>query len=385
MNAGTTTRKSYERRPYPGVDRVDLVAKGGALPPLEWVNAIGRPGRAAPGRILVAGCGMGVEAFVLRDRWPEAEIVAVDFSPRSIAQAVRLQRSARDAKPIRFIVADLTDPDLAAKIGGNFDLITCHGVLSYIPEPDRILRSFASCLARDGALYLGVNGASHTATGLRPWLVSLGFDVAELRGERRLRELLALWDSLHDDEVRHLADMPASYLAGDICGPHFNNWPLRRWATEAAKDGWEVVGTWLLPLAFRLTMEGGRDRLLFPAAVPELAARLDDARPAGFHRLLLRRQSARSGAAPRWTGLYDVRFKKGPDDRTTTAFLRSSTLGLRLEFMLGPEQTKALMALIDSKVVSVAWLKRWGRGVEAKRLLWRWKALGAVVDCADAG
>ena len=47
-----------------------------------------------------------------RRRWPTAEIVAVDFSPRSIAVARKLQRTVVTGKPITFRVADLTDENL---------------------------------------------------------------------------------------------------------------------------------------------------------------------------------------------------------------------------------------------------------------------------------
>ena len=266
MTSQERTKRNYERRPYPASAKelAALIAKGGLLPPLKWMQAIGRPGLAAPQRVLVAGCGTGVEAFVLRRRLPHAEIVAVDFSPRSIAVARRLQLAAGAARPITFQVADLTAAGLARATGGNFDLITCHGVLSYIPEPGRVLKNLAACLRAGGALYLGVNGESHPATRLRPWLAGFGLAVDELRDERRLRELLALWDSLNDEGGGELATMSASYLGGDVCGPHFNNWPVARWRAEANRRGWEIAGTDVLPMALHLAMERENHRVLFP-------------------------------------------------------------------------------------------------------------------------
>ncbi len=202
------------------------------------MQGIGRPGAAVPQRVLIAGCGTGVEAFLMRSWLPHAEIVAVDFSPRSIEVARKLEKRAKVGRPITFLVGDLTDAQLGAKIGREFDLITCHGVLSYIPQPGRALKVLATCLSADGALYLGVNGAGHPTVALRPWLKSFGVAVDELRDERRLRELLQLWDSLHDDELGEQATMPSSYLASDVCGGHFNNWSLARW-----RRGLEARGT----------------------------------------------------------------------------------------------------------------------------------------------
>ena len=387
LNPGVTpaerTRKSYDVRPYPQGDLQALIRKGGSLPPLKWMQAIGRPGETAPKRVLVAGCGVGVEAFVLRALLPGAEIVAVDFSARSIAEARRLQKTGGKARAIRFLVADLTDPDLARKTGGDFDLITCHGVLSYIPDPARALENFASIIAPGGALYLGVNGEAHPSTRLRPWLASFGLNIAGLKEEGRLRKLLTLWDSLQDDEAGQLAAMSSSYLAGDVCGPHFNNWPLARWNAEAAGGGWEMAATWLLPMALSLAMEEENHRLLFPAGMAGLAERLDQARPAGFHRILLRRtteQGEASGRRLRWTGLYSVRLKKGADNRTTTAVLSSATFDLRVEGQLKPAQAEALRTLVEAQVSSAEWMRRWGRSEAAGRILRLWAGLGAVVE-----
>src|SRR5215471_7903226 len=75
-------RRLYEERPYPAVDDRMLKDRRWRLAPIEWINALWKPGGkgAAPERILVAGCGTGHEAFQLSCRFPRARIVAVDFS-----------------------------------------------------------------------------------------------------------------------------------------------------------------------------------------------------------------------------------------------------------------------------------------------------------------
>lgn len=373
-------RNSYDVRPYPQGDLKRLIKDGGSLPPLQWMLAIGRPGEKETNRILVAGCGTGVEAFVLRGLLPEAEIVAVDLSRRSIAEAKRLQRRAGKARPIRFSVADLTDPGLLKATGGEFDLITCHGVLSYIPEPEKVLGNLARCLRPDGVLYLGVNGAAHHSTRLRPWLERFGQHVNEMRDEPGLRGLLGLWDSLHAGKAEPLSGKPASYLAGDVCGRHFNNWSLRRWTREAEQQGWDVVATWLLPLALRLMMEGNHHPLLYPKAMDELAVRIDEARPAGFHRILLRRATAvaMGKGGTRWSGLYKARVKKGAGKTAATVLLASRALGLSAEFKLKKNQEEALRTKAGAANVSEEWVAQFGGNEEARRLLWLWEGLGVV-------
>lgn len=59
---------------------------------------------SSPATILDAGCGTGYGASLLRARWPQAEIVGVDFAPAMLAQARHLldQGSAGDIEHLPF-------------------------------------------------------------------------------------------------------------------------------------------------------------------------------------------------------------------------------------------------------------------------------------------
>ena len=387
MTPAEQTKRSYEQRPYPHPRGHALIRKRGNLPSTQWMLALGRPGLPPPQRLLVAGCGTGAEAFFLRSRFPKAEIVAVDFSPCSIALAQRLQKAAKIAQPIRFLVGDLTETSFVEQTGGEFDLITCHGVLSYLAQPGAALQNLGACLRPDGALYIGVNGAAHPATRLRPWLAGFGLAVDEMRDERRLRELLRLWDTLHGDSDRELATMPAEYLAGDVCGPHFNNWSLGRWRDEARSTGWTVAAVWILPPALRLILEDDRYRPLFPSGLGELAERLDQARPAGFHRILLRRapgvdlDSSNPGTTSRplhWTGLYSARLQTTGGSGKVTAKLHSPVWDLDLSSVLSRGQADLVRRMVASGMAFPGWRSQWGRSEAARRLLWLWNGLGIV-------
>src|SRR3981081_2602296 len=100
-------RQTYDKHPYPAADETALTKTSWKLAPMEWINILWKPGRRefAPERILVAGCGTGNEAFALRRRFPKAQMVAVDFSPRSISIAQNLQKRAPEMRDIRFLVA----------------------------------------------------------------------------------------------------------------------------------------------------------------------------------------------------------------------------------------------------------------------------------------
>src|SRR5439155_7601879 len=87
-------RRIYEKHPYPKPGASASANPKWMLAPLPWMETISGS-QSPPQRILVAGCGTGNEAFALCQRLPEAEIVAVDFSPCSIRQANEVRRKSR--------------------------------------------------------------------------------------------------------------------------------------------------------------------------------------------------------------------------------------------------------------------------------------------------
>jgi SAM-dependent methyltransferase len=316
-------RRLYEERPYPGADQGARTPKAWKFAPMEWLTALWRPGRddAAPKRILVAGCGTGREAFALRRKCPKAEIVAVDFSPRSISIAREAQRRPPEMRSIRFLVANLLDRSFAGTVGRDFDFISCHGVLSYVPAPDRALRNLTRCLQPDGALYLGVNGAQHASVGGRLFLPAFGFDLAEYRESPHLRQILQLSDAiLRNQRGARLSSAKANYLAGDLFGPLIHNLPLSAWVETARQAGFHFHGSYSCWIQLRPAMEKDYPKLLIPKSRPELCELVESLVPESFHRLLFTLQQP---ANPPWedghalldwhpvmTGLYAHRLPK---------------------------------------------------------------------------
>lgn len=384
-----STRRIYEQRPYPATNRSVLRGRYTHLPPLDWIQAIGRPGQPLPARALVAGCGTGAEAFELRRALPEAEIVAIDFSARSIAIARQLQRAAPPARPVRFAVADLTDANLPQLTGGGFDLISCHGVLSYIPEPQPALANLRAAARPGAVLYLGVNGEGHHALRLRQWLTRFGLPVDQLGDERRLRDLLRLWDGLRTGPAPKLADLPASYLAGDVCGHLFNNWGIRRWGEVARRAGWQLRTSWMQPALLRTTLPASTHRSLFPAEVTEVLARLDEASPGSFHRLLLQSgtdaEPAWDGSRSpsevelRWSGLYSFQLQRARRNARPLAILRCPALNLRLEWPLNAAQADFVAQLAHTDAPWVRCPAACWRTEAGRRLLWLWSGFGVIV------
>ena len=315
------------------------------LAPLDWILSIDRVQNLAPQRALVAGCGTGAEAFLLQEALKDAAIVAVDFSANSIRVAKRLQAKSSAHSRIRFIHADLTQPDFRRKVGGEFDLITCHGVLSYIPQPEEVLRSLAECLRPEGLLYLGVNGAAHFSASLRPVLARLGIDPAVMPPNERWRAVLKMWEAVGEGaESGRLTRLPRWYLGGDFFGPVMHNLRLEEWTGLFGQAGLFLRANLGSHRALRPIIASGATRLMMPRSRAEICELLDQMHPASFHRLILTRQPT---ANPRWrdrskllawrparTGLYQVSFRR-PSKRTEgcpVALLKSHPLWTKFEW-----------------------------------------------------
>jgi SAM-dependent methyltransferase len=272
------------------------------LAPPEWIQALWRPENEASGprRILVAGCGTGAEAFAVRRRFPEAEIVAIDFSSRSIDIAREHQRRSSRRRPVEFLVRDIVARRLAQQLGEPFDFVVCHGVLTYFPDPTRALRNLRRCLTTDGALYLGVNGSRHPSIALRRALPLFGFDITRFADSPDLGDVLRLCDTfVHPSE--RMARMSIPYLASDVFGAHFENGPLAVWTDAARRAGVHFQGTASSHRALRIAAGNGLCSVLVPRTRVEVAQLIDILQPAGFHRLLFTRQPA---VDPPWAGLH---------------------------------------------------------------------------------
>ncbi|MEV4873412.1 class I SAM-dependent methyltransferase [Streptomyces syringium] len=118
-------------------------------------------------RVLDVGLGQGTQA--LRLARAGHEVTGLEPDPRMVAAV----REALAAEPegirerVRLIEGDGRDTG-AHFLPGAFDIVLCHGVLMYVPEPDPMLAGLARVLAPDGLLSLVVRNAD--ALALRPGL-----------------------------------------------------------------------------------------------------------------------------------------------------------------------------------------------------------------------
>jgi SAM-dependent methyltransferase len=357
-------REAYERLPYPFGDNRALKRQAPRFD-CDWIRATG-PGDfcgAPPKRILVAGCGDGTEAFIMRRQFPHAQIVAVDSSKRSIAIAKRLQQRVDQMINIRFVVADLASSKLAGLVGVEFDLITCHGVLSYIPGTKQTLANFARCLAPEGALYLGVNGAAHISTRLRRALPCLDFDLDCFQDDARLRGVLGLCDAVLADEGQPaMSGRTPGFLASDVFGPLNKCLSLSKWVSLARRSGLHFMGNWSSNPLFRRIAGSESYAQLIPRSRAQVAGVLESLVPSPFHRLVFSRTPK---ANPPWedrrrllkwavsrTSLYKIRFPKPSQrmlDRLRPVEVSSAAFNSSSEWRM-PEWELELLRRADGKL-----------------------------------
>ena len=102
-----------------------------------------------PLSILELGCGTGYLTALLRDRFRDAAIEAVDFAPAMIA------RASERVPNVRFVVADIEELELEPEW---YDLIVSSATVQWLAEPEQTIARLAGSLDKPGELHLTTFG-----------------------------------------------------------------------------------------------------------------------------------------------------------------------------------------------------------------------------------
>jgi 2-polyprenyl-3-methyl-5-hydroxy-6-metoxy-1,4-benzoquinol methylase len=121
-------------------------------------------------RVLDVGCGEGLESVMLA-KLGAAEVVGIDISKKSIAQARRRASVDGVADRVRFLCAPIETAELPP---AAFDLVWCNAILHHVTQDlDRVMRQLSRWVKPDG-------------------LLSFAEPIAPSRALRRLRMIVPL-------------------------------------------------------------------------------------------------------------------------------------------------------------------------------------------------
>lgn len=209
-------RKHYEEYPYPERNHLDeknrLISVG--IDCLDVINHYSHEGKkdfSKGARVLVAGGGTGDSTIFLAEqlRHTTSEIVYIDMSEASmeIAQARAKMRDLNNITWVHDSLLNIPALDL-----GEFDHISCTGVLHHLEDPVAGIKALESVLSKDGAINIMVYAhygrtsvyqvqelmrlVNHSETDMR----------AEVKNCRKILQELAPnhWHrlaNLHDDSI----------------------------------------------------------------------------------------------------------------------------------------------------------------------------------------
>jgi SAM-dependent methyltransferase len=128
-------RKPVERffdKAAPGWDNRMQARPGNRLAPLEAaLSAIER----TPTSLLEVGTGTGAGAFMLAERFPEAEILGIDIATQMVRIAAA-KAAAEDNRRLRFVAADVTKLDPGE---GTFDLVAMVNMPPFFDNVSRLV------------------------------------------------------------------------------------------------------------------------------------------------------------------------------------------------------------------------------------------------------
>jgi len=181
-------QSQYEENPYPrwtGFSRrVPRPLREAVRDSLPYLAESQFPPTDAP-RVLIAGCGTGLETMRVITSYQAASVLAVDLSRTSLAYGMR-KLAEYGVSGIEHSQADILALD---QFDRRFDLIHSFGVIHHMSDPQRGLNVLAHLLDPGGFLYVGLYSviARKAVTEVRQLIAERGVPPtpAGIRGLRR--------------------------------------------------------------------------------------------------------------------------------------------------------------------------------------------------------
>jgi SAM-dependent methyltransferase len=107
---------------------------------------------------LDAGSGTGIRVIGYAGTIPGIRCTGLELSPESRKHAID-NAEAMGADNIEFVQGNILDEDLASKLDPPYDLLTSHGVIHHLSDPEKGLRNLLTMLKPGGIAMIGLYGA----------------------------------------------------------------------------------------------------------------------------------------------------------------------------------------------------------------------------------
>jgi len=186
-----------------------ISAQARSIPDLDRVLAVLARHQAPPGGTIVdLGCGMGGLANHIADRLGLDEMIGVDLDAERLKVA--------GARGLRPLLLDLNEDPLPLA-DGSVQVVSCFGLLAYLPLYDNVLSEAARVLNDDGWLLLSMpNLGSYTnrlslLLGYQPHAVAVSRhrEAGKIRGRRDARVSTNMPPLLHAATLRCMRELLA--------------------------------------------------------------------------------------------------------------------------------------------------------------------------------
>ena len=151
---GAESRAAQAGHPYPrwaGLPKrppVDLAAEM----PRRFADMAPADYLAGEKTVLIAGCGTGWHPLNVAMLYRDSQVLAVDVSPDALAYAKRMA-ARHGIGNIDFLEADILSLD---RLGRQFDIVECIGVLHHMADPAAGWRALSDVLRPGGLLKMGL-------------------------------------------------------------------------------------------------------------------------------------------------------------------------------------------------------------------------------------
>lgn len=255
----------YEENPYPRWTRCglgepaafrDVVAA--ALPHLAPREL---PAVASP-RVLVAGCGTGLETMRVVTAYRGASVVALDLSRASLAYGAR-KLAEYGVANVELVNADILD---VAQLGERFDLIESFGVVHHMADPERGLAELRKVLKPGGLMRLGLYSelARAGVVAARGRIAARGY-APDAAGVRQLRREIMI-DADLAPELRGLLSPASDVWTTSDCRDLLFHVEEHRFTLLQIDDLISRLGLTFLGMEPRHGVDLLRFRAEFPAA-----------------------------------------------------------------------------------------------------------------------